>query len=505
MQCVSVLAADVKEEAPEVEQQVSEPLQIKEEQGEPGARQEGEQLLVEEDTNTWFPLTAPPFNNIKEVAPTEQNPDVHQQELELLHTKEGNERICASQKGEQLNLKEETEVTRFPLTVLQVKSEEVEEKPLFSHFHQQQTEVRDFPTRTLADHFEVKIKEEYSGTAESKKNPHLSTYEGTSNYSETEDSEDYGEDDVNHYKCRIKHLSGSETEDSEDDLKTSRVPESGGNTVKCFSCSKCGEKHASRSSLQNHTACHLRCMTSVCSVNEKCLKDKGDVDSLKKALADSKKFKCKKNLNTNVTVRTEERPFGCYECGKRFSTKSHLKTHIRVHTGQKPFGCDACGKRFSMKSHLKTHTRIHTGEKPLGCDTCGKRFSSKSGLNKHMRIHTGDKRFGCNACGKRFSDKSNLRAHMTTHTGEKPFRCDACGKQCTTNAHLTRHMRIHTGEKCFGCDACGKRFSDKSYLKVHMRVHTGEKPFGCDDCGKRFSFKSSLNKHMRQQPIYTAT
>ncbi|KAM4538025.1 uncharacterized protein V3H82_023799 [Fundulus diaphanus] len=63
----SVLAADVKEEAPEEqspegEQQESEPLHIKEEQEEPGARQEGEQLLVKEETDSSFPLTAAPIN-----------------------------------------------------------------------------------------------------------------------------------------------------------------------------------------------------------------------------------------------------------------------------------------------------------------------------------------------------------------------------------------------------------------------------------------------------------
>ncbi|KAM4543582.1 uncharacterized protein V3H82_021457 [Fundulus diaphanus] len=61
----NALAADVKEESPEEqspegEQQESEPLHIKEE---PGARQEGEQLLVKEETDSSFPLTAPPINS----------------------------------------------------------------------------------------------------------------------------------------------------------------------------------------------------------------------------------------------------------------------------------------------------------------------------------------------------------------------------------------------------------------------------------------------------------
>ncbi|KAM4564266.1 uncharacterized protein V3H82_013322 [Fundulus diaphanus] len=119
-----VLAADVKEEAPEEqspegEQQESEPLHIKEEQEEPGARQEGEQLLVKEETDSSFPLTAAPINllaaDVKEEAPEEQSPEGEQQESEPLHIKEEQEEPGAHQEGEQLLVKEETD-TSFPLT-----------------------------------------------------------------------------------------------------------------------------------------------------------------------------------------------------------------------------------------------------------------------------------------------------------------------------------------------------------------------------------------------------
>ncbi|KAM4538001.1 uncharacterized protein V3H82_023770 [Fundulus diaphanus] len=119
-----VLAADVKEEAPEEqspeeEQQESELLHIKEEQEEPGVHQEGEQLLVKEETDTRFPLTAAPINmlaaDVKEEAPEEQSPEGEQQESEPLHIKEEQEEPGVHQEGEQLLVKEETD-TRFPLT-----------------------------------------------------------------------------------------------------------------------------------------------------------------------------------------------------------------------------------------------------------------------------------------------------------------------------------------------------------------------------------------------------
>ncbi|KAM4538061.1 uncharacterized protein V3H82_023840 [Fundulus diaphanus] len=120
----SVLAADVKEEAPEEqspeeEQQESELLHIKEEQEEPGVHQEGEQLLVKEETDSSFPLTAAPINmlaaDVKEEAPEEQSPEEEQQESELLHIKEEQEEPGVHQEGEQLLVKEETD-SRFPLT-----------------------------------------------------------------------------------------------------------------------------------------------------------------------------------------------------------------------------------------------------------------------------------------------------------------------------------------------------------------------------------------------------
>ncbi|KAK5621306.1 hypothetical protein CRENBAI_009915 [Crenichthys baileyi] len=162
--------------------------------------------------------------DVKEEVPEEQSPDVDQQELELLHIKEESERIWNSQDGEQLNLKEETDDTRFPLTVVHMKSEEDEDKPLFSQLHQHQTGDRDLPSSSSADQIKAEIKEEDCGTAESSRNPDLNTHGDTSNYSETEHGKDEEDDDVKHHKSELKRLSDSETEDSEDDWKESRTP-----------------------------------------------------------------------------------------------------------------------------------------------------------------------------------------------------------------------------------------------------------------------------------------
>ncbi|XP_039658376.1 daf-12-interacting protein 1-like isoform X2 [Perca fluviatilis] len=247
---------------------------------------------------------------------------------------------------------------------------------------------------------------------------------------------------------------------------------------KPYYCKSCGKDFVSKTHLKIHMKTHTGHKPHICRTCRKLL--------------------CSRStLKRHLRIHTGEKPYSCKTCGKDFKRNEGLRDHMRTHTGEKPYLCKTCGKDFRQNSALLVHMRIHTGEKPYICKICEKGFFDVSTLKRHIRTHTREKPYTCKTCGKDFRQSSALLVHVRTHTGEKPYVCKTCGKDFKQSCALLVHIRTHTGEKPYSCKRCGKDFGQNSGLLVHMRTHTGEKPFICKICRVSFCDASGLIKHMR--------
>ncbi|KAL0851517.1 hypothetical protein ABMA28_007307 [Loxostege sticticalis] len=179
--------------------------------------------------------------------------------------------------------------------------------------------------------------------------------------------------------------------------------------------------------------------------------------------------------NTRLKCAKCERSFQKYE-NFEAHMRSHFgkKRHIETHTNEKNYGCVQCGKKFAQPGNLKIHLIRHTGIKNIACTLCDMRFYVKSDLYKHMRSHSSDRPYSCDYCDKRFKCKSFQIVHSRTHTGERPYACDICPKRFRAFKDLRNHRMIHTGEKPHKCSVCSQAFIQKCALNRHMKGHRTE-------------------------------
>ncbi|XP_072772732.1 uncharacterized protein [Nerophis lumbriciformis] len=533
-----------------------QPPHMKEEEEEVWISQEGECVVgQEEDDVSKFPLTVVSVkteeheDKAPESSQLHHSPNIHQlighQEECLPHlqgdsfTSEDPQpsHMKEEEEGECVVGQEEDDVSKFPLTVVSVKTEEHEYKaPESSQLHhspnvQQPLHIKeeeDDPQPTY-------IKEE----EEDSQPTHMKEEEEDPHMKEEEEGEcvvGQEEDDVSKFPLTVVSVKTEEHEDKA--LESSQLHDSP-NVQRVSAGSHEEEWHTSvgqkelqapshikeeqlhdedeAQSLQLHHSqseenrgAELVSQHITEADGEHCEDIKSEPDSIFAPLSDmdhmmshssdhsdhiQKPLESKNDSKGDTRHHTNNKHFDCSECGKSFRKKSDFTRHMRIHTGEKPFICAVCKKSFSTKLNMTTHMRTHTGEKPFACSVCAKRFNTKKEMILHMRTHTGEKPFTCSVCKKSFPRKENLTRHMRTHTGEKPFACSACAKRFRTKNEMTTHMRTHTGEKHFTCSVCKRSFSRKENMTTHMRTHTGEKPFSCTVCDKMFRFKYQVSKH----------
>uniref|UniRef100_A0A8C9Y211 C2H2-type domain-containing protein n=1 Tax=Sander lucioperca TaxID=283035 RepID=A0A8C9Y211_SANLU len=368
----------IQEKKSSLDQEDPEPPKIKEEQDELCTSQEGEQLVLKQETDTFRHSNNVNNTNMSEI---HRNSQTNVQQLLVVkaevppeqqewsssldqedtkpppHIKEEQEQLWTSQEGEQLQGLEEADI-KFPLTSVPVKSEEDdEEKAQSSQLHESQTEENREAERTGADG-------EDCGGPEPARNSdpdsplQPATHDKTSDSSESDDSGDWEE--TREPQSGLNPLQNNEVAVSDVECNT-------GNTS--VSSSECAGSFGHKKPLQKHSG-----------------------------------------------VQTGVKPFSCSVCSKRYLRKKTLMSHMRVHSEEKRFSCSVCKANFSFSSDLVRHLRIHTGEKPFSCSVCSKRFTLKQTLTEHLAVHTGEKPFSCSVCDRRFARKQHLKRHLPIHT-----------------------------------------------------------------------------------------
>ncbi|XP_054870497.1 zinc finger protein 239-like isoform X1 [Amphiprion ocellaris] len=262
----------------------------------------------------------------------ERNSDLDQEDLEPPLIKEEQEDLCTSQEGEPIILKEESDV--FMVTPTYVDSDHSEPEPnsvqLLSHYSPL-AESPDQEGSKLADsgssgNAELKLKSvqcdvcgkcfKYKYQMERHHNIHTGEKPYACNYC----GKRFYQIHFMKYHERIHTGEGSyscktcgKSFSFSSQLKLHMRIHTG---EKPYCCSTCGKSFSFSSQLKAHMRIHTGERPYSC---ERC----------------GKRFRFSDKLLVHMRIHTGERPFPCDTCGERFIDSSALRNHLRTHKGDK--------------------------------------------------------------------------------------------------------------------------------------------------------------------------
>uniref|UniRef100_A0A8C9Z8Y5 C2H2-type domain-containing protein n=1 Tax=Sander lucioperca TaxID=283035 RepID=A0A8C9Z8Y5_SANLU len=294
----------------------------------------------------------------------EKNSSLDQEDPEPPQIKEEQEELCPSQEGEQLVLKQETDT--FMLTPTYEESDHSEGQTLNfnpdddSLSAAEKESVANMPVITSvvseanSDHQLLSHNSHEAESQDQKGGKHGDS--GSTRNAEPEPK-----------KRRRKSRSHS---NNVDNTNMSEIHPNTQTSKKSFICDKCGKDFKCNSALQTHLIVHTGEKPYSCETCGKVFGRNGTLLVHMRVHTGEKPYSCtscekgfgrSSDLLIHMRTHTGEKPYSCKSCGKDFRRKHHLEIHMRIHTGEKPYVCKTCRKRFCDGSGLTKHMRTHRG------------------------------------------------------------------------------------------------------------------------------------------------